>query len=591
MTDIKTRELTRGSIKTIDRAAASMHRLKVDAIRRRSYNYGSSQESDNAGMYAEDHLERTASDSAAFASRSGVEMLLHSREKACCASEAFTDAEYTGIKNSLNPPINLKPLQDNGDQIRCASREQGIKSILTSQRRTKLTDAKSLRDNGDEMLTGYIRRASTIRKKSLSGYSVNRVAKTRIDLLKSEDATQRKRKEYAIKRITERNARNGITGRLFFSGRIIGNRRAIRGADQHMKRITESIKALTASLSAGGIAALFIVVIMILFCAALTFTEDGNRVEGTGDNTIVEVAAAEIGNEGGEKYWKWYGFSSRVDWCAIFCSWCADQCGYIDSGILPRFSIVGDGANWFKTRHRWSGRGYSPKPGDFIFFDYEHDGVLDHVGIVENCDGKAVTTIEGNSRDACKRLSYRVGAPQIAGYGLMIRPVGNSARLIALKAIELAYPDDPPEAQYPGGKPTEKYKEALKIAYPDRKSWGAAPRAGASCDVFVGTVLRTTGIAPDFPRGLSEQIPYLRNSDRFYDIGYTGDRSALKPGDIIVIDYGTGAHICIIVNEKYHICEANYKDTYGITVKDKGGINWRLQKRSGSQYTKVYRVK
>ena len=185
----------------------------------------------------------------------------------------------------------------------------------------------------------------------------------------------------------------------------------------------------------------------------------------------------------------------------------------------------------------------------------------------------------------CAALKFTEDGNRIEGTG------DNSARLIALKAIELAYPDDPPEAQYPGGKPTAEYKEALKTAYPDRKSWGAAPRAGASCDVFVGTVLRTTGIAPDFPRGLSEQIPYLRNSDKFYDIGYNGDRSALKPGDIVVIDYGTGAHICIIVNDKYHICEANYKDTYGITVKDKGGINWRLQKRSGSQYTKVYRVK
>ena len=35
-----------------------------------------------------------------------------------------------------------------------------------------------------------------------------------------------------------------------------------------------------------------------------------------------------------------------------------------------------------------------------------------------------------------------------------------SPRLIALKAIELAYPDDPPEAQYPGGKPTAEYKAA-----------------------------------------------------------------------------------------------------------------------------------
>ena len=80
MTDIKTREVTRGSIKTIDRAAASMHHLKVDTIRNRNNDYGNSQESDNAGAYAENHIKRTAGDSAAFASRAGMDMLLNSRE-------------------------------------------------------------------------------------------------------------------------------------------------------------------------------------------------------------------------------------------------------------------------------------------------------------------------------------------------------------------------------------------------------------------------------------------------------------------------------------------------------------------------------
>ena len=50
-----------------------------------------------------------------------------------------------------------------------------------------------------------------------------------------------------------------------------------------------------------------------------------------------------------KKYHIWYGFDSRVEWCACFVSWCADQCGYIDSGLIPKFAGCIDGANWFKS--------------------------------------------------------------------------------------------------------------------------------------------------------------------------------------------------------------------------------------------------
>ncbi|MFR3090331.1 MAG: CHAP domain-containing protein [Eggerthella lenta] len=54
---------------------------------------------------------------------------------------------------------------------------------------------------------------------------------------------------------------------------------------------------------------------------------------------------------------------------------------------------------------------------DIVFFDWDGDGVSDHVGIVESCDGSTVRTIEGNSDDACRRSAYGVGSPFIMGYG------------------------------------------------------------------------------------------------------------------------------------------------------------------------------
>ncbi len=132
---------------------------------------------------------------------------------------------------------------------------------------------------------------------------------------------------------------------------------------------------------------------------------------------IVEVAASQIGNVGGQPYWSWYGFGSRVEWCACFVSWCANECGLIKSGAVPKFSYCPTGVQWFKDAGLWRAGGEEPQPGDIVFFDWEGDGTSDHVGIVESCDGRTVETIEGNSGDACRRNAYDVGSASIMGYG------------------------------------------------------------------------------------------------------------------------------------------------------------------------------
>lgn len=89
---------------------------------------------------------------------------------------------------------------------------------------------------------------------------------------------------------------------------------------------------------------------------------------------------------GGESYWSWYGFNSRVEWCACFVSWCANECGYIENGVIPKFASVNVGIDWFKDRAQWADNGYTPEPGTIIFFDWKGDGKADHVGIVEKCE-------------------------------------------------------------------------------------------------------------------------------------------------------------------------------------------------------------
>ena len=144
----------------------------------------------------------------------------------------------------------------------------------------------------------------------------------------------------------------------------------------------------------------------------------GRAFTAGGNQAIVEVALTQLGNQGGQPYWSWYGFNSRVEWCACFVPWCADQCGYIESGLVPKFAGCVDGANWFKSNGKWQDRTYEPKVGDIIFFDWEGDGTTDHVGIVEKCENGTVYTVEGNSGDACKQRQYAVGSSNIYGYGI-----------------------------------------------------------------------------------------------------------------------------------------------------------------------------
>lgn len=144
----------------------------------------------------------------------------------------------------------------------------------------------------------------------------------------------------------------------------------------------------------------------------------GRAFTAGGNQAIVEVALTQLGNQGGQPYWSWYGFNSRVEWCACFVSWCADQCGYIENGLVPKFAGCVDGANWFKSNGKWQDRTYEPKVGDIIFFDWEGDGTTDHVGIVEKCENGTVYTVEGNSGDACKQRQYAVGSSNIYGYGI-----------------------------------------------------------------------------------------------------------------------------------------------------------------------------
>lgn len=129
---------------------------------------------------------------------------------------------------------------------------------------------------------------------------------------------------------------------------------------------------------------------------------------------------------GAEPYWSWYGFDSRVEWCACFVSWCANECGYIEAGVIPKYAGCVWGVQWFQERGLWQDNSYEPRPGDIIFFDWDspggasgpQDGESDHTGIVEKVENGRVYTVEGNSGDACRQKDYPIGYYEILGYGV-----------------------------------------------------------------------------------------------------------------------------------------------------------------------------
>ena len=165
------------------------------------------------------------------------------------------------------------------------------------------------------------------------------------------------------------------------------------------------------------------------------------------------------------------------------------------------------------------------------------------------------------------------------------KKVKTAAEKIAETANKLAYPTAPDKAKYPTGKPTDAYKKALDQAYPNRKTWGIAPRKGASCDVFAGTTIRTSGVDKKFPRCLSQQDAYLAKSKKFERVKSPTVKK-LKDGDVIIYMRPDGSgHICFAVGKKTK--HAAYKKWYGRTTNNLA----TMLSTKGKKFVHVYRAK
>ena len=430
MADIKTRDVTRGSIKTLDRAASSMHHLKEETIRYKYLEIGRGQENGGAGSYAANHVEQYAGDGAAYAAKAGVDLLLRSKEK---ANGLPAEIDYG---NNPKPPVASDSAIGTPEQVQRAFREEGVKNIHEKRARSRMADDEVIRTAEENSFSSRIRSASIGRRGRVQEKATGRIAKVNQSIQKREERNRQNRKEHAIRRIVGKKETTGypILSFLRPSG-INGGRRKARTVSSFLKFMWENAKTAVMTLGAGSAATVIILILFVFFTiGAISFSNNSPDTSVTDDpdsieyfipdlagsptrEAIVKAASREVGNVGGEKFWRWYGFKSHVHWCACFTSYIAAECGCVQSGICPRSALVDDWISFYKKQHRWAGRNYIPHSGDFIIFDWEGDGQPDHIGIVESCDGKTVYTIEGNSRDVCRRKSYARGSGLIYGYG------------------------------------------------------------------------------------------------------------------------------------------------------------------------------
>lgn len=433
MADIKTKDVTRGSIKTLDRAASSMHHMKEATIRIKAADIDSRYDYENTGTYAQDTVVHYAGDGAAYAARAGAELIQRSKGQ----NISYTPNSAESIQQiGIETPKKANNGRPSSEQIQHAFREEGVRKILARRSRSRMADEEVLRNTETDIYTGRIRRSSTGITSNVNSRSIGKIAGNRKKAPKDDGMIARRKKKYAISRMVNMKNANGQTlVSLFRPGRGKSNSRRASTASHFLRFMWENARTAVITAGAGGAAAVIILTLFVLFgIGMITFsnnspdtsvTEDPEAIEYfipdiSGSPTreaIVKAASREVGNVGGEKFWRWYGFKSHVHWCACFTSYIAAECGCIQSGVCPRSALVDDWISFYKKQHRWAGRNYIPHSGDFIIFDWEGDGQPDHIGIVESCDGKTVYTIEGNSRDVCRRKSYARGSWLIYGYG------------------------------------------------------------------------------------------------------------------------------------------------------------------------------
>ena len=421
MADIKTK--TKSTIKTLDKTRAGIQKIKDNLIevKEKTDNINDSQY-DSAEEYATQNIKNKAEIMAnkilnGF-DKQGRKSFVNTKNTIQNEIEKYKvrQEEKQQIKNNIAKTNEIKGLQGNETLQTNKNKQENIIDIKSKDKVVKVNSNK-------RALNKNMKQANNLSKKAIK--AAEKVEKNAEILVKENIKTSQKIMQ-ATKEFTRKVAHN--TKNIF------------KATKKSIKTIVESSKFLINLIIAGGWISVIVILVVVIFGGTAAFIKVGTK-SSTGDNSqvnyeitspIISVAKSQLGQKGGQPYWSWYGFNDRVAWCACFVSWCANQCGLIENGQIPRYSVCDNGIAYFKEKDRWQDRetGYLPVQGDIIFFNWlekDENGNLyqdeksDHTGIVEYYDSSTnkVYTIEGNSGDECKERSYNADDIQIMGYGTM----------------------------------------------------------------------------------------------------------------------------------------------------------------------------
>lgn len=325
-----------------------------------------------------------------------------------------------GKKSVIKTKENFEKARNNINEIRVKQKE--TKQLKDKVKKDSNNNSKNI-DIKKKKIKGIKKKNSKAIK---SADRSSKLTKKQIKNTKNIAKQTEKRAKEAAKLAKKAYQRSKATAKMIAQN----TKRLIKAVITAVKTTILATKAFITFLIAGGwIAVVVVLIVCIMGGAMALYQGNGHKKSELGiyntevwDSPMVSTAISQLGNKGGEPYWKWYGFKERVAWCACYVSWVANQCGYIDKGIIPKFSLCDDGITWFQGKHQWIEPTDMPIVGDIIFFDWNEggqDGVSDHVGIVEYYDIETniVHTIEGNSSDECKQREYSKDDNQIMGYG------------------------------------------------------------------------------------------------------------------------------------------------------------------------------
>lgn len=401
MPDIKQKQRT--PIKNINKKIVYSERIKDHAVnvKKRTNNFINSNEDSNPTDTATQNIVDT--------------------EKIAVA-KAGDKFNEEGKKSVIKTKENFEKAKSSINEIRVRQQEKKESKLLkdkvkkdsnnTSSSMIKQKNIKGIKQKNAKVIKGA-NQTTKLTKKQIK--NTEYIAKKTEQ--KTKEAIKLSKKAYQISKATAKRIAQDT-------------RRLVRAIIKVVKASIIAAKATVTFLIAGGwIAVIVVLIVCIMGGAMALYKANGERNSELGiynsdawNSDLVTIAISQLGNKGGQPYWSWYGFNERVAWCACFVSWCANQCGYIDKGIIPKFSACNDGIAWFKEKKQWIEPTDIPLVGDLIFFDWNdggQDGSSDHVGIVEYYDieKNIVHTIEGNSSDECKQREYSKEDNQIMGYG------------------------------------------------------------------------------------------------------------------------------------------------------------------------------